>query len=415
MMPSHNAIFLGTPACLLLPSLWLGAARGESALGRAFTFPLLSPGDAVLVLWRATQPQLPTAITLALQCCRKIQKKYGTCDTHVGLRLHLKIGISTGLLAFMSVRGGDQQYFFIYSRALNDVIEAQSLSAAHQVMLSQTCWEQCEQWRIWAKPLPGRRVVKVVGMRRLSRQQCQVAVGQLDQYTAEWHLEGSGLRRPALKMSNDPDVATRLEKHLPAAVLHKLHQDVPLELCSELRLVTSLFVQLQFAVRINVEDLSRSLSDSSSMISEIISPHKGEINKTLLFDKGCTFLCVFGFSGAKLASESIHALECAMQIVRMASTRLTKLQRVSVGVSSGMAFCGLTGHPERFEHTALGFKVNLAARMMVSYPGLVSCDAETYAASRLPSDCFKELPRRNMKGVTNSPTVYQYVGITEKW
>lgn len=95
MMPSHNAIFLGTPACLLLPSLRLGAARGESALGRAFTFPLLSPGDAVLVLWRATQPQLPTAITLALQCCRKIQKKYGTRDTHVGLRLHLKIGMGT--------------------------------------------------------------------------------------------------------------------------------------------------------------------------------------------------------------------------------------------------------------------------------------------------------------------------------
>lgn len=63
---------------------------------------------------------------------------------------------------------------------------------------------------------------------------------------------------------------------------------------------------------------------------------------------------------------------------------------------------------------ALGFKVNLAARMMVSYPGLVSCDAETYAASRLPSDCFKELPRRKMKGVTNSTPVYQYVGITEK-
>ncbi|XP_040511828.1 adenylate cyclase type 10-like [Gallus gallus] len=63
---------------------------------------------------------------------------------------------------------------------------------------------------------------------------------------------------------------------------------------------------------------------------------------------------------------------------------------------------------------ALGFKVNLAARMMVAYPGVVSCDAETCAASRLPSYCFRALPKRNLKGVISPTTVYQYVGTTEK-
>ena len=69
------------------------------------------------------------------------------------------------------------------------------------------------------------------------------------------------------------------------ALLLQLYQNVPLELCSELRPVTSLFVQLQFADKISTVELSSSLSNSSSMISEIISPHKGEINKSLLFDK----------------------------------------------------------------------------------------------------------------------------------
>ena len=68
MMPSHSPIFLCTPPGCLLLSLRLGATQGQSALGRAFTFPFLSPGDAVLVLWRAAQPHLPTAINLALQC-----------------------------------------------------------------------------------------------------------------------------------------------------------------------------------------------------------------------------------------------------------------------------------------------------------------------------------------------------------
>ena len=95
MPPSHNPLFLGTPASCLLLSLRLDATEGESAIGRAFTSPSLSPGDAMLVLWRAAGPQLPTAINLALQCCRKVQKKYGTYDTHSGLKLHLKIGTGT--------------------------------------------------------------------------------------------------------------------------------------------------------------------------------------------------------------------------------------------------------------------------------------------------------------------------------
>ena len=62
----------------------------------------------------------------------------------------------------------------------------------------------------------------------------------------------------------------------------------------------------------------------------------------------------------------------------------------------------------------IGQKVNLAARMMVHYPGLVSCDAVTYASSRLPPYYFKELPERKMKGLSHPGTVYQYVGITKK-
>uniref|UniRef100_A0A8V0XRH7 Guanylate cyclase domain-containing protein n=1 Tax=Gallus gallus TaxID=9031 RepID=A0A8V0XRH7_CHICK len=317
MPPSHNPLFLGTPASCLLLSLRLDATEGESALGRAFTSPSLSPGDAMLVLWRAAGPQLPTAINLALQCCRKVQKKYGTYDTHSGLKLHLKIGTGTD----GSAVGGDRQFFFVCSGALDEVVKAQKLSAAHEVVLSQTCWELCDQQRIRAKPLA---CPASDGLRFLSL----------------------GLRRPTLRMCDDSELAARLEKYLST-----LREDVPLELCSELRPVTSLFVQLKFADRINAIELSSSLGDCSNTISGIISPHKGEINKTLLFDKGCTFLCVFGFPGEKLAHEITHALECAMQIFHMTSMGLRKLQLVSVGVSSGAAFCGFTGHPERFEHT----------------------------------------------------------------
>lgn len=81
-MPSHKPVFLCTPAGHLLLSL-----------RRAFPFPSLSPGDAVLVLWRASEARLPQTISLVLQCCQQIQKKHGSRDTHVGQKLHLKIGM----------------------------------------------------------------------------------------------------------------------------------------------------------------------------------------------------------------------------------------------------------------------------------------------------------------------------------
>ncbi|NXI75107.1 ADCYA cyclase, partial [Anseranas semipalmata] len=324
-LPSHKPIFLSMPAGRLLLSLQLGAAQRDSALGRAFTFPSLSPGDAVLVLWRTSAPRMHKTISLVLQCCQQIQKKHGSRDTHVGLTLHLKIGISAGSMTFLTVGDRNRQYFFICSKALDEVTEAQNLARKSEVIVSPTCWELCEQQRIYTKQLGGERALKVTGMEHMPGSECQDAVCQLDQCTEMWHLEGAGLRRPAL-LSSDPEVAAMLRKHLPAVVLRKLNQDVPLDLCSELRPVTTLFVQLHFAAEANLLDLSRNLCDASRMISEILSPHMGEINKALLFDKGCTFLCLFGLSGAKLHSESIHALESALQIFNACSTWLSKLE-----------------------------------------------------------------------------------------
>uniref|UniRef100_A0A8B9EGA9 Guanylate cyclase domain-containing protein n=1 Tax=Anser cygnoides TaxID=8845 RepID=A0A8B9EGA9_ANSCY len=317
-MPSHKPIFLCTPAGRLLLSL-----------RRAFTFPSLSPGDAVLVLWRASEAQLPQTIGLVLQCCQQIQKKHGTRDTHVGVKLQLKIGMGAAGSAVPRA-----QPWHSPVQALDEVMEAQSLAVKSEVVLSPTCWELCEQEQIQTKLLGGKRSLKVGGRSRpASEGLCLLPLGH---------------RRPALIMSSDPTVAARLKKHIPAAALRK---DVPLHLWSELRPVTSLFVQLQFSAEASLLDLRRGLSNANRIISAILSPHKGEINKSLLFDKGCTFLCVLGLSGAKLQHESIHALESALQIVSMCSASLRKLEAVSVGVTSGTVFCGLCGHPERAEHT----------------------------------------------------------------
>ncbi|KAK4809446.1 hypothetical protein QYF61_009701 [Mycteria americana] len=371
-------------------------------------------GDAVLVLWRALPQELAETISLVLQCSWRIQKKYGSRDTPVGQKVQLKIGISAGPMNLMTVGDGRQQYFWVCGWALGAVCEAEQLANAGEVVLSATTWEVCEQHQLRIKHLAGKRAVKVTGMDRMAWSERQDASHKLVRRPVSQRLEREGAMRSALLLPSDPSVEEVLRKYIPGAALRKFDDRVPLDLFSELRPVTILFVQLHFAADTGPACLCTMLDNAIRMTLEILCPHKGEINKVLLFDKGCTFLCVFGLTGEKLPYKSLHALQSALQIFDSCSTMLKKIEAVSVAVTSGTVFCGVTGHPVRHEYTVIGQKVNLAARMMVHYPGLVSCDAATYAASQLPPYYFKELPERKMKGLSHPGTVYQYVGITEK-
>ncbi|XP_063178079.1 adenylate cyclase type 10-like [Chroicocephalus ridibundus] len=334
-------------------------------------------GDAVLVLWR-TPPQ---------EVARTITKEEGGW-------------ISAGTMSLPVFGDESWQHFCIFGPCLAEVCDAEEVAGAGEVVLSATCWELCEQHRLRTKHLAGTRAVQAGGWDGL-----------------ESHSEGLGLAmkeggamRPALLLPSDLNAKDVLRKYIPVAALGKLNAGLPMDLLSELRPVTCIFVQLQLAAGTSSEHLSTVLKEASRVMLEILSPHKGHINKVLLCDKGCTFLCVLGLPGNKLPCESLHALQSALEIFNSCSTMLKERETMSVAVTRGTMFCGVTGHPLRHEYTVLGQKVNLAARMMVHYPGLVSCDAVTYAASWLPASYFKEMLEREMKSRTETAGMGKTVG-----
>ncbi|XP_064372472.1 adenylate cyclase type 10-like [Dromaius novaehollandiae] len=373
-------------------------------------------GDAVLVLWRVKQTELKDTISLVLQCSQQIQEKYGIRETDVGQKLRLKIGISAGHISLLTVGDKREQHFLLLGQTVGEVWQAQNLATASDVVLSAGCWELCDQSKITAKRIKGQAAaVKVTGVERMSVCQREELFSQFPQARLNSSCpELSGILRPAVTLAPCHSLWKLLRKYIPATVLRKLDDRQPLDYMSELRPVTCLFVKLHFAARVNLAQLCKAIQDSSVMISEIIRPYKGEINKIIMFDKGCTFLCVFGLPGEKVPYESVHALESALKISKACCSRPMKIEAVSVGVTSGTVFCGVVGHRVRHEYTVMGQKVNLAARLMESYPGIVSCDTATYATSQLPCSYFKELPEVKMKGVADPGTIHQYLGMLEK-
>ncbi len=65
--------------------------------------------------------------------------------------------------------------------------------------------------------------------------------------------------------------------------------------------------------------------------------------------QGCTFLCIFGLPHAKHEDEATRALRAARHIYNQLGE--LDLECFSIGVTTGVAFCGVVGHPQRHEYT----------------------------------------------------------------
>ncbi|KAM6453968.1 adenylate cyclase type 10 [Liasis olivaceus] len=372
-------------------------------------------GDALLVLWKVERCHLNDIITLALKCSFSIQQEYGVRDTEVGLELRVKIGLSAGHISKVVIGDNRQQHFVVTGRAVDEVRLAQNLAKASEIILSPNCWELCDRNLIEVERIKNERAVKVRYIRNVPEFNTEEFFDRCAQYLHQNYIcENFEILRTASVLPPNEEIEKRLRKYVMRNVLRKIDDNQPLDYLSELRPVTIVFVNMQFEENANTHHLCKAVQDANSMITGTILPLGGKINKVFMFDKGCTFLCIFGLPGDKQADESTNALDSAHKIHAFCSTALMKVKIVSIGVTGGPVFCGVVGHRVRHEYTVIGRKVNLAARMMMFYPGLVSCDALTYSKSKLPPYFFEELPFVEMKGVVNPGTVYQFLGITEK-
>lgn len=101
---------------------------------------------------------------------------------------------------------------------------------------------------------------------------------------------------------------------------------------------------------------------------------------------------------------------------------------LSIGIATGISFCGVVGHKERQEYTGeqiagtnlfhnfaslvIGPKVNMSARIMSAFTDSVTCDESTYLKASLAFE-FLPCPVVKLKGITNPGNTYFL--ITERY
>ncbi|KAM6217259.1 adenylate cyclase type 10 [Rhynchocyon petersi] len=371
-------------------------------------------GDALLALWKVERKQLKNIITVVIKCSLEIHRLFETQLSEEGLDIRVKIGLSAGHISILVFGDETRNYFLVIGQAVDDVRFAQNMAQMNEVILSPNCWQLCDRSMVEIERIPDQRVVKVILLKPPSTfnfdEFFTKCMSFMDYYPTGDH---KNFLRLACILDSDPELELSLQKYLMESISKQIDDKQLRGYLSELRPVTIVFVNLMFKDQNKAEDIGQAIQDACVHITSVLRIFRGQINKVFMFDKGCSFLCVFGFPGEKVPDEVTRALESAMDIFDFCS-KVHKIQSVSIGVASGIVFCGIVGHSVRHEYTVIGQKVNIAARMMMYYPGIVTCDSVTYNSSDLPVYYFKELPKKVMKGVADSGPVYQCLGLNEK-
>nr|ACA52542.1 soluble adenylyl cyclase [Squalus acanthias] len=366
-------------------------------------------GDAMLALWRERRKALSEILTLAVKCSLNIQDKCDNKDTEVGVKLRVKIGISAGKLSKVVMGDEESRYYALIGRAVDEVRKAEGLASANTIILSPNAWELCDRDNLVVEKIENERAVKV---RYIKRDPHYLVEDYLKTMGTHLEYQEVGVSKKAIRKTSrllpNPQLESVLRKYLLKTVLLKIDDAVPLDYLSEMRPATVVFVNLQFVENATMYHQCQSIQATCLGINNEFRNYQGRINKVFMFDKGCTFLCAFGLPGDKGEDECANALQCAHNVHEFCK-KLRYVSVASIGVASGPLFCGVVGHPLRHEYTVIGRKVNLAARLMMTYPGVVSCDDETHYHAKMPSSYFIELPKRAMKGVANPGTIYQYL------
>lgn len=125
-----------------------------------------------------------------------------------------------------------------------------------------------------------------------------------------------------------------MKSFLLRCVYQRIERQQSLDYLSELRRVTISFINLDISDdQPSHKDLYRHVQKVFIHIYELTKMMGGVLTKALLFDKGWSFLCVFGLPGYTQGDDTANALKCAYMIHSTIHKQYQFINNCSIGVS----------------------------------------------------------------------------------
>lgn len=168
----------------------------------------------------------------------------------------------------------------------------------------------------------------------------------------------------------------RLARYLPDVLVRRASagQD---EWLAEFRVVTSMFVKLENVEFDSVDTLDR-LQHMTRTIQQSVHRYGGALPYVQMDDKGLNFVIAYGIPTAAYEDDAPRALSTGLEIQR--ALRAIGMQP-SIGVATGILYCGECGAKHRRQYSMIGPAINFAARLAGAAPDDLLNDEETTKAA----------------------------------
>ena len=173
------------------------------------------------------------------------------------------------------------------------------------------------------------------------------------------------------------------------------------KLLSEHRPVIPCFVSFP-SINLEEEEGCKILQNYFFKVSDLLKSFGGSFNRMDMGDKGSKFLSFFGAPETYSDNEE-RAVAFALQLKKLEG-EIPDIKGQSIGITSGIAYCGLVGSQERQEYTIMGDVVNVSARLMSEARGKILVSEEVRKKTRKK---FQYSPKKEirLKGKSQSVLV----------
>jgi adenylate cyclase 10 len=126
-----------------------------------------------------------------------------------------------------------------------------------------------------------------------------------------------------------------MKSFLLRCVCQRIERKQSLYYLSELRRVTISFINLDISNEQKINQyLLKNIHQIFCQIYELTEMMGGVLTKALLFDKGWSFLCVFGLPGYKQGDDTANALKSAQMIHSTIREQCPYVNKCSIGVNN---------------------------------------------------------------------------------
>lgn len=340
--------------------------------------PLKISGDALTILFLADGGSLEWAALRAVACAARLADTSGASPES---SLAHKIGVGAGMLYTGIVgRSGGRQELVFGGPALDSAVAAEHCAVAGDVWLAP---EVAKAVGLGAAPSPLR-------LRPEDRRSLPLL----------------NLGTPAA----DTFPAAAFDRWLtliPAAVRQHAARASVEYLCRH-QSITVIFAGAPGLSMDGPDAIDRVNSHYSAM-AEVVGRHGGFLSEFEAGDKGSKLICLFG-APSMLEDPSRQAIRCARAMQETArDMKMVPDQRI--GVTTGHLYVGRIGCRSIFKYSALGDRMNLAARLMsAAKPWEVLSASRTVERTR-PYALWGERRTIQVKGKDEPITIHALIGL----